>query len=147
MDTGSCQETVEKKAVLGYLHTRFSLSYVREKKRIHPASASRPCSACNHPVLYSLVGYFFERRGPAPVGAGGHCAERLSNLIPGMDGFWLVACQPHECFYTYYIPYLTYPHFCHFYSNSSGPSTLKGYLPGSPFPVSRLIVFYFNILV
>ena len=30
---------------------------------------------------------------PDPIGEGGFCAERLSNLIPGMDGFWLEACQ------------------------------------------------------
>ena len=57
----------------------------------------------------------FELRAPDPIGEGGHCAGGLLlNLILGMDGFGLEACQggqtgqwslvaPHSMFFIFKI--------------------------------------------
>ena len=86
----------EKKAVLGYLHTRFSY-YLREKKKFNQLASFTPPTnfAAVSSSLFRHLGVFnFEFRAPDPIREGGHCADRsLSNLILGMDGFWLEACQ------------------------------------------------------
>ena len=91
----------KKKAVLGYLHTRFSYNLREETKKNnqirslilvqlesnslfrHPHLGGLECSTSSLPVRVPIV------LGPGKV----DIAERLSNFILGMGGFWLEARQ------------------------------------------------------
>lgn len=107
-----------------------------------------------------VVGFNFELRALAPIGENNHCAERLSNLILGMDGFWLEACQyrsvprwslghlwRHMNVFILYSKFDLPPFSVIFIRTLWAKYPEVCYLPGSTFPVSCLIVFYFNFLV
>jgi hypothetical protein len=71
------------------------MCYVREKKKkstlIPPTNFAAAVKFFTQEVVGSTA-----LRAPAPIEEGAiDCAESLSNLIPGMDGFWLeaLACQ------------------------------------------------------
>lgn len=123
----------KKKAVLGYLHTRFSY-YLREKKNSTSSASSRPqfLLQIESIFLFRHLGQLWVESSRSYWGRWSLRWENiLSNLILGMDGFGLEACQylvrsvaPHWMFLYYDIWYSKSVMF-YCFAHSGPTSTLR----------------------